>query len=41
MEELESIKKNETWYLVDLPSGHKAIGLMLVFKLKHDECWCS
>jgi hypothetical protein len=37
MEELESIKENETWSLVHLPSGHKAISLKWVFKLKHDE----
>jgi hypothetical protein len=36
-EELESIKENETWSLVELPSVHKAIGLKWVFKLKHDE----
>jgi hypothetical protein len=37
MEELSLIKENKTWSLVDLPRGHKAIGLKWVFKLKHDE----
>jgi hypothetical protein len=37
VDELESIKENKTWNLVNLPRGHKAIGLMWVFKLKHDE----
>jgi hypothetical protein len=40
MEELSSIKENKTWSLVDLPRGHKAIGLKWVFKLKHDEQGC-
>uniref|UniRef100_A0A251VAV7 Putative zinc finger, CCHC-type n=1 Tax=Helianthus annuus TaxID=4232 RepID=A0A251VAV7_HELAN len=34
--EIESIKKNKTWELCDLPAGHKAIGLKWVFKLKKD-----
>ncbi|KAI3813170.1 hypothetical protein L1987_17887 [Smallanthus sonchifolius] len=34
--ELESINKNETWKLTDLPSNHKAIGLKWVFKTKRD-----
>jgi hypothetical protein len=37
MEELSYIKENKTWLLVDLPRGHKAIGLKWVFKIKHDE----
>jgi hypothetical protein len=37
LEELSSIKENETWSLAELPRGHKAIGLKWVFKLKHDE----
>jgi hypothetical protein len=37
LEELSSIKENETWSLVKLPRGHKAISLKWVFKLKHDE----
>ncbi|XP_076901931.1 uncharacterized protein LOC143556522 [Bidens hawaiensis] len=34
--ELSSIEKNETWSLVELPVGHKEIGLRWVFKLKKD-----
>jgi hypothetical protein len=37
VDELDSIKENKTWSLVDLLKGHKAIGLKWVFKLKHDE----
>jgi hypothetical protein len=37
VDELESIKENKTWSLVDLLRGHKAIGLKWVFNLKHDE----
>jgi hypothetical protein len=36
-EEMGSIKQNSTWKLVDLPRGHRAIGLKCVFKVKHDE----
>lgn len=36
-EEMASIEQNNTWRLVDLPCGHKAIGLKWVFKLKRDE----
>ncbi|GJZ85769.1 zinc finger, CCHC-type containing protein [Tanacetum coccineum] len=32
--ELESIKKNKTWKLTDLPPGHRAIGLKWVYKPK-------
>ena len=35
-EELEAIEDNETWDLVDLPPGHKPIGLKWVFKMKKD-----
>jgi hypothetical protein len=35
-EELSSIHDNKTWTLTTLPSGHKAIGLKWVFKLKKD-----
>ena len=35
-EELGSIRDNETWSLVDLPNGQKAIGLKWVYKLKKD-----
>ena len=33
-DEIESIEKNRTWDLVDLPFGEKPIGLKWVFKLK-------
>jgi hypothetical protein len=33
-EELASIEDNNTWDLVDLPTGHKPIGLKWVYKLK-------
>jgi hypothetical protein len=36
--ELGSIESNGTWQLMDLPKGHKAIGLKWVFKLKKDPC---
>jgi len=32
--EIQSITKNKTWELVNLPTGHKPIGLKWVFKLK-------
>ena len=32
-----SIEENKTWCLVDLPPGHKPIGLKWVFKVKRDE----
>lgn len=35
-EEIESIKKNRTWTLIDMPVGCKAIGLKWVFKLKRN-----
>lgn len=35
-EELKSIEENQTWCIADLPSGHKAIGLKWVFKVKKD-----
>jgi len=37
LDELSSIEQNDTWSLVDLPPGHRAIGLKWVFKLKRDE----
>lgn len=37
-EELKSIKDNNTWSLVDLPQGRKAIGSKWVYKLKRDSC---
>lgn len=33
---MEAIEKNDTWTLTELPSGHKAIDLKWVFKLKKD-----
>jgi hypothetical protein len=36
-EEMTSIEDNQTWELVDLPCGHRAIGLKWVFKAKRDE----
>jgi hypothetical protein len=33
-EEFDSIEDNNTWELVDLPAGHKPIGLKWVYKLK-------
>lgn len=35
-EELQSIKDNSTWSVVDLPQGRKAIGSKWVYKLKRD-----
>lgn len=34
--EIEAIEKNNTWTLVELPPGKKAVGLKWVFKLKRD-----
>lgn len=34
--ELESIEKNDTWKLTELPDGHKVIDLKWIFKLKKD-----
>ena len=34
--EYESLMKNETWKLVELPSGRKPIGCRWVFKVKYD-----
>jgi len=36
-QELQSVEKNKTWELVDLPAGHRPISLKWVFKLKKDE----
>ena len=33
--ELESILKNQTWELIDLPSGAKPIGYKWIFKIKY------
>jgi hypothetical protein len=37
MEEMDSIKENGTWSLIDLPPGHKPIEVKWVFKVKRDE----
>lgn len=34
--EFETIEKNETWKLTNLPPGHKPIGLKWVYKQKKD-----
>jgi hypothetical protein len=36
-EEMNSIEQNDTWLLVELPHGHRPIGLKWVFKLKKNE----
>ena len=36
-QKIESVEKNKTWELVDLPAGHRPITLKWVFKLKKDE----
>jgi hypothetical protein len=37
MIEMDSIEENGTWSLIDLPPGHKPIGVKWVFKVKRDE----
>jgi hypothetical protein len=37
LEEMASIEHNQTWSLVNLPTGQHAIGLKWVFKIKKDE----
>lgn len=34
--EINSIEKNGTWTLTELPEGHKVIGLKWIFKIKRD-----
>lgn len=34
--EIDSIERNNTWTLTELPSDHKVIGLKWIFKLKKD-----
>jgi hypothetical protein len=36
-QEMDAVERNRTWELVDLPIGHRAITLKLVYKLKKDE----
>ena len=36
-EEMESLERNETWSLVNLPKGSKAISCMWVFRKKDGE----
>jgi hypothetical protein len=36
-EEIDSVKRNQTWELADMPQGHHAITLKLVYKLKRNE----
>ena len=36
-EEMASIEGNQTWSLVDLPHGRRAIRLKLIYKVKRDE----
>jgi hypothetical protein len=35
-DEMASIEANETWRLVDLPPGHRPIGLEWIHKVKKD-----
>ena len=35
--EMDTVEKNRTWELADIPRGHRAITLKWVFKLKRDE----
>jgi hypothetical protein len=37
MEELRAIEENNTWELIELPSGRHAIGLKWVFKVNKNE----
>jgi hypothetical protein len=36
-EEIDSVKRNQTWELADLPHDHRAITLKWVYKLKRNE----
>jgi hypothetical protein len=36
-EEIEAVERNNTWEIVDLPQGHRSIGLKWVYKLKKNE----
>ena len=37
LEEMKAIEENETWELVDPPSGCRPIGLKWVYKVERDE----
>jgi hypothetical protein len=37
IEEMTSIKENDTWSLIDFSPGHKSIGVKWVFKVKRDK----
>ena len=37
IEEMQSITDNNTWDLIYLPPGYRAIGLMWVYKVKCNE----
>ena len=37
LEEMKAIEENDTWDLVDPPSGCRPIGLQWVYKVKRDE----
>ena len=37
LEEMKAIKENDTWQLVDPPSGCRPISLKWVYKVKRDE----
>ena len=39
--EIDTLHKNDTWELVDLPAGCKAVKSIWVFKLKADGHFCS
>jgi hypothetical protein len=36
-QEIDAVERNQTWELADLPTGHRAITLKWVYKLKKDE----
>ena len=39
--EIDTLHKNDTWELVDLPTGCKAVKSKWVFKLKANGCFCA
>ena len=36
-DEINAIERNDTWELIDLPKGHKIIGVKWVYKTKLKE----